>query len=137
MQPVNHPKPAPKTQDADGEALALAHFKKVNPHLANDPHFDSPEKSLTMQAYLAGRESLREELEFYKRDDFITDEALRLVKQEKTILEAQLQTANKALEEIAPYCIGWSGSGDNQRASFWQKEARRLQGIASRALGRE
>lgn len=57
------------------EAAACAHFKKVNPHLADDEYFRKAGASLTTQAFLAGaswalRESptvkqMREALEFY------------------------------------------------------------------------
>lgn len=33
---------------------AVEYFKKVNPHLAKDSYFHTPEKSMTVAAFLAG-----------------------------------------------------------------------------------
>lgn len=48
---------------------AVDFFKKVNPHMKDDPYFQIPENSITIQAFLAGHESGKEsgEEDLWKR----------------------------------------------------------------------
>jgi hypothetical protein len=52
---------------ATPEEEAIAYFKKVLPHLATDEYFHNKDKSVTIQAFLAGYSIAQEEIESIRK----------------------------------------------------------------------